>query len=198
MLANKCKMVHNFHINANDQKINAKNGSSLRGATTSTPSGGKPPSPPSPFSLLFATHAGIMVPPPPTHRHTGVAGRHGSACPCCCCKRTGGVYDCNADCPCCLLCSASCLAAVCCYCVCRVALALLLAVIVRLRAGALALLLAVVTKGDACFLSPPRRVQRWSSLDDELLLPASPLTRNTRNASWQRTFRGGVDEPALF
>ena len=28
MLANKCKMVHNSHINANDQKINANNGSS--------------------------------------------------------------------------------------------------------------------------------------------------------------------------
>ena len=46
---------------------------------------------------------------------------------------------------------------------------------------ALALLFAVVTKGDACFFSPPRRVQRWSSLA-ELLLPASSLTRNTRNA----------------
>ena len=34
MLANKCKMVHNSHINANDQKINAKNGSSLCFAST--------------------------------------------------------------------------------------------------------------------------------------------------------------------
>ena len=49
----------------------------LRGTTTSTPSGGKPLSPPSPFSLLFAAHTDILVPLPPTHRHTGVAGRHG-------------------------------------------------------------------------------------------------------------------------
>ena len=41
------------------------------------------------------------------------------------------------------------------------------------------MLFAVATKGDACFFSPPRRVQRWSSLA-ELLLPASSLTRNTR------------------
>ena len=46
---------------------------------------------------------------------------------------------------------------------------------------ALASLFAVVTKGDACFFSPPRRVQRWSSLA-ELLLPASSLTRNSRNS----------------
>ena len=38
----------------------------LRGATTSTPSGGKPPSPPSPSSLLFATHTDILVPLPRT------------------------------------------------------------------------------------------------------------------------------------
>ena len=37
----------------------------LRGTTTSTPSGGKPLSPPSPFSLLFACR---------THRHTGATG----------------------------------------------------------------------------------------------------------------------------
>ena len=49
----------------------------LRGTTTSTPSGGKPLSPPSPFSPLFAAHTDILVPLPPTHRHTGVAGRHG-------------------------------------------------------------------------------------------------------------------------
>jgi len=57
---------------------------------------------------------------------------------------------------------------------CFVALALLFAV-------AIALLLAVVTTGDAYLLSPPRRVQWWSSLA-ELLLPASSLTRNTRNS----------------
>ena len=34
-------------------------------------------------------------------------------------------------------------------------------------------------------LSPLRRVQRWSSLD-ELLLPASSLTRNTRNTTKSR------------
>ena len=28
ILTNKFRMVHNLHINANDQKINAKNGSS--------------------------------------------------------------------------------------------------------------------------------------------------------------------------
>ena len=34
-------------------------------------------------------------------------------------------------------------------------------------------------------LSPPRRVQRWSSLA-ELLLPASSLTRNTRNLKYSK------------
>ena len=34
----------------------------LRGTTTSTPSGGKPLSPPSSFSLLFAAHTDILVP----------------------------------------------------------------------------------------------------------------------------------------
>ena len=43
---------------------------------------------------------------------------------------------------------------------------------------ALALLFAVVMKGDACPFWPPRRVQWWSSLVELLLLPASSLTRN--------------------
>ena len=92
------------------------------------------PLPPLPF-LADVCRAHRHTGATPTHRHTGFAGRRGSVCPCCCCKRPGGVYDCNADCPCCLLCRA-CLAAVCCYCVCPVVLALLLAVIVCLRAGA--------------------------------------------------------------
>ena len=48
----------------------------LRGATTSTPSGGTLPPPPSPSSLLFCRthrHTGAT----PTHRHTGVTGCHG-------------------------------------------------------------------------------------------------------------------------
>ena len=48
---------------------------------------------------------------------------------------------------------------------------------------ALALLFAVVTKGDACFFWPLRRVQRWSSLA-ELLLPASSLTRSKYSKYW--------------
>ena len=49
-----------------------------------------------------------------------------------------------------------------CYCVCPVALALLF---------------AVVKKGDAYLFSPPRRVQWWGSLDEKPL-PASSLNRN--------------------
>ena len=45
---------------------------------------------------------------------------------------------------------------------------------------ALALLLRGCDDGRRLTFWPPRRVQRWSSLD-ELLLPASSLTRNTRN-----------------
>ena len=40
--------------------------------------------------------------------------------------------------------------------------------------------------GQRLPLSPLRRVQRWSSLD-ELLLPASSLTRNSRNRRWFRS-----------
>ena len=45
---------------------------------------------------------------------------------------------------------------------------------------ALALLSAVVKKGDAYLFSPPRRVQWWGSLVEQPL-PASSLNRNIRN-----------------
>ena len=51
-----------------------------------------------------------------------------------------------------------------------------------LCSAALAMLLAVVTKGDAYLSSPPRRVQWWGSLAEQPL-PVSSLTRNSRNYS---------------
>ena len=54
---------------------------------------------------------------------------------------------------------------------------------------ALAVLLAVVTKGGAYLFSPPRRVQWWGSLGAEQPLPASSLNRNSRNS---RGGGGGV------
>ena len=45
---------------------------------------------------------------------------------------------------------------------------------------ALALLFAVVKKGDSYLFSPPRRVQWWGSLVEQRL-PASSLNRNNRN-----------------
>ena len=47
---------------------------------------------------------------------------------------------------------------------------------------ALALLFAVVKKGDAYLFLPPRRVQWWGSLVEQPL-PANSLTRNSRNSN---------------
>ena len=46
--------------------------------------------------------------------------------------------------------------------------------------AALAMLLAVVTTGNAYLFWPLRRVQWWGSLAEKPL-PASSLTRNSRN-----------------
>ena len=62
---------------------------------------------------------------------------------------------------------------------------------------ALALLFAVVTEGDAYLFSPPRRVQWWGSLAEQPL-PASSLTRNSRNSrEWAHCLQNRSPAPCF-
>ena len=62
---------------------------------------------------------------------------------------------------------------------------------------ALALLSAVVKKGDAYLFSPPRRVQRWGSLVEQPL-PASSLNRNSRNSPFVQVVVKETKRPGLL